>query len=271
MHRTARSVRTGVVALSALLLGGCASAPVASATPPPVPSRAALQRPLHDVVDPTPRPVPPTPAPVIGTPVSEVLIPMPVFQQVMALDCETAALQMGLAALGHTYSQQTLFAPQNPDNTSPVLKPGTKIVLQWGNPYVRFVGKVNGSDLAPSGYGVYWPPILSIAQSHGAPQSVGHENFSAAEIYAALEARHPVLVWVETGWERPGSYMGTWTAWDGTRIHYSLIEHVVALSGVSPTQVRVNDPWKSGSQYWISKSSFELSWSDFNNMAVILQ
>jgi len=50
-----------------------------------------------------------------------------------------------------------------------------------------------------------------------------------------------------------------------------LIEHAVTLSGVSATQVRVNDPWKSGSQYWFSKSEFERSWADFNNMAVVLQ
>jgi predicted double-glycine peptidase len=63
--------------------------------------------------------------------------------------------------------------------------------------------------------------------------------------------------------------MGTWTAWDGRPIHYSLIEHTVTLSGVSESQVRVNDPWHAGSQYWISKAAFETSWHDFNNMAVI--
>jgi uncharacterized protein YvpB len=50
-----------------------------------------------------------------------------------------------------------------------------------------------------------------------------------------------------------------------------LIEHAVTLSGVSQTQVRVNDPWKSGSQYWYSKAAFQGSWADFNNMAVILE
>ena len=94
-------------------------------------------------------------------------------------------------------------------------------------------------------------------------------NFT--EIYAALEAHHPVVVWVETGWMNPGSLRGTWTSWDGSRINYSLIEHTVTLSGVSPTQVRVNDPWKAGSQYWYSKAAFQASWADFDNMAVILQ
>jgi uncharacterized protein YvpB len=195
----------------------------------------------------------------------------------MNLDCETAALQMGLEALGHYYSQSALFALEPQDPRQPVMDPNSKKkVIQWGNPYTHFVGKVNGSDLGPTGYGIYYPIILSIAQSHGAPASTGGEGMTAAQVYAALSAGHPVLVWVETGWEnaRAAGYTGVWTSWPDTGskpIRYSLIEHVVTLSGVSPTQVRVNDPWKSGSQYWFSKAAFETSWADFNNMAIVLK
>lgn len=234
--------------------------------PPPTPS-------------PTPTPTPtPTAAPSVAptaapNPPGTVTFPVPVFRQTMNLDCETAALQMGLAAMGHTFSQQALFAGQNPDLRKPVLVPGTKKVIQWGDPYTNFVGDVNGSDLGPTGYGVYYPLILAIARSHGAPSSTGGENLTAAQVYAAVASGHPVLVWVETGWAnaRAAGYTGTWTAWDGRPIKYSLIEHVVTLSGVSATQVRVNDPWKSGSQYWFGKGAFEASWADFNHMAVILQ
>jgi uncharacterized protein YvpB len=202
---------------------------------------------------------------------------VPIHAQTMNLDCETAALQMGLEALGHYYSQSTLFALEPQDTRSPVLDPNNrKRVIQWGNPYTSFVGNVNGSDLGPTGYGIYYPVILSIAQSRGAPSSTGGEGVSAALVYAALAKGHPVLVWVETGWEnaRSAGYTGVWTSWPDTGskpIRYSLIEHVVTLSGVSATQVRANDPWKSGSQYWFSKATFEASWADFNNMAIILQ
>lgn len=232
------------------------------------------------VIETTPTPSPTaTTSPTLGaeaTP-NQVTIAMPVYKQTMALDCETAALQMGLAALGHYYSQDALFASEPQDKRAPVLDPNNrKRVLQWGNPYTSFVGNVNGSDLGPTGYGIYYPIILSIAQSHGAPGSTGGEGMSAAQIYAALAAGHPVLVWVETGWEnaRAAGYTGTWTSWPDTgskSIRYSLIEHVVTLSGVSATQIRVNDPWKSGSQYWYSKAAFEASWADFDNMAIILQ
>jgi uncharacterized protein YvpB len=268
--------RIAVTATILTALSACAPAgqPQAQAT-----VQASISPLLVEHPSPTPSPTPaptPTPAPAATAaptlPPNVFTIAMPVYWQVMNLDCETAALQMGLAALGHTYSQQQLFAYEKPDTRQPVMKPGTKVVLQWGNPYTNFVGDVNGIDTVPTGYGVYWPIILEVARSHGAPGSVGREGYSAGEIYAALQAHHPVLVWVETGWMNPGSLRGTWTAWDGnTRINYSLIEHVVTLSGVSPTQVRVNDPWKAGSQYWYSKAAFEYSWRDFNDMAVILQ
>jgi len=111
-------------------------------------------------------------------------------------------------------------------------------------------------------------------QANGVPNAEGGEGaangWTASRIYAELAAGHPVMAWTETGWGHP--YVGYWTTFDEKiQIRYSLIEHVVTLSGVSPTQVRVNDPWHSGSQYWYPKAAFEASWADFNNMAIVLQ
>ncbi len=233
--------------------------------------------PLFVIENPPPTPSPtPTPAPT-PTANGTVTIAMPVYKQLRGLACETAALQMGLAALGHHYTQDQLIAMQPPADTRPPLMGpvvnGHKTVTKWGNPYKSFVGNIDGADWIPTGYGIYYPPLVSVAQSHGAPDSIGGEGatngWTAAKIYAALAAGHPVMAWVETGWM--SAYVGTWTAWDGTPIRYSLIEHVVTLSGLSATQVRVNDPWRSGSQYWFSKAEFERSWADFNNMAIVLQ
>lgn len=226
------------------------------------------------VIETTPTPIPsPAPTPSAAPTNAIVTIATPVYKQLRGLDCETAALQMALAALGRDYTQDQLIAMQPaPDTRAPVMGPvvsGNKTVLKWGNPYKQFVGNINGADWIPTGYGVYYPPLVSVAQSHGAPNAYGREGFSASEIYTALAAGHPVMAWVETGWMN--AFVGTWTAWDGTRIRYSLIEHVVTLSGVSATQVRVNDPWHSGSQYWFDKAQFERSWADFNNMAMVLQ
>ncbi len=265
-----RTVVLFLLALLALVIGAIAvlaSPTYKVAAARPIPS------PLFVIENPPPTPSP-TPDPT-ATPAATaaptasgvVAFNVPVHAQTMNLDCETAALQMGLEALGHYYSQSALFAFEPQDTRAPVLDPNNrKRVIQWGNPYTHFVGNVNGSDLGPTGYGIYYPVILSIARSHGAPSSTGGEGVSAAQLYAALAKGHPVLVWVETGWEnaRSAGYTGVWTSWPDTgskSIHYSLIEHVVTLSGVSATQVRD----------WFGKAAFEASWADFNNMAIILQ
>jgi uncharacterized protein YvpB len=221
-------------------------APAPAPTPAPAPRAFVAARPW-------------TPPPGYAT------INVPIYQQAMVLDCETSALRMGLATSGHYYSDSALFAQENPDTRAPVMGPN-HTVLRWGDPYTNFVGQVSGSDYTPTGYGVYWPVILSIAHSHGDPGATGGEGLSSASVYHALLTGHPVEVWVETNWARPA--VRTWTAWDGRTVRYSFVEHAVTLSGVSQTQVRVNDPLH-GSQYWISKSLFEANWSDFNNMAVV--
>jgi uncharacterized protein YvpB len=272
-------MRSTFLFIIALLLLAAGSATVVAApryepvSVTPSPSALFVIEQPAPTPSPTPTPTPPpTPAPV-STPAGTLTFPVPVYKQTMNLDCETAALQMGLAAMGHLYSQDILFKAEPYDPRLPVMGPpinGHKTVAQWGDPYTSFVGRVDGADLAPTGYGVYFPVIASVAQSHGAPNSYGKEGFTASEIYTAVAAGHPVVAWTETGWGLP--YVGYWTTFDGSkRIRYSLIEHAVTLSGVSATQVRVNDPWKSGSQYWIAKSQFERSWADFNNMAVVLQ
>jgi uncharacterized protein YvpB len=271
-------MRSGIVfllALLALIVGAISvvTSPtykLAAARPTPAP--------LLAIGHPSPTPSPtPTPAPTAAPTITAVTFNVPVYKQLRNLDCETAALQMALAALGINYTQNQLIAMQPaPDTRQPVmgrLSNGQKIVVQWGNPYKAFVGNIDGADLIPTGYGIYYPPLLALIQSHGVPNAVGGEGadngWTPARIYAELAAGHPVMAWTETGWDRP--YVGTWTAWDGTPIRYSLIEHVVTLSGVSATQVRVNDPWHSGSQYWFSKVDFERSWADFNNMAIVFK
>src|SRR5207302_6595802 len=81
----------------------------------------------------------PTPAPTPAT----VTIPVPVIQQSMVLDCETAALQQGLAYYGINVSQSQLFAEESADVRLPVMC-ANHTVLHWGNPYTNFVGYVNG-------------------------------------------------------------------------------------------------------------------------------
>src|ERR1700682_5256368 len=156
----------------------------------------------------TPTPTPsPTPTPV-ATPTGTVTFNVPVYKQLRNLDCETAALQMALGALGINYTQNQLIAMQPPPDTrQPVMGTvnGHKAVLQWGNPYKNFVGNIDGADLIPNGYGLYYPPLVAVARSHGAPNAIGGEGadngWTPARIYAELAAGHPVMAWTETGWD----------------------------------------------------------------------
>lgn len=191
-------------------------------------------------------------------------IDVPVVAQVMNLDCETAALQMGLAAFGQPSAQAQLFALENPDTRPAVVGAGG--IQRWGDPYTNFVGNVNGLETNATGYGVYWPVIAAIAQQHGVPEARGGDGLTADVAYAALQLGHPVEVWVNAGWGLLPT--GSWTAWDGRSIPYTLEEHAVTLSGVSAASVRVNDPLH-GTQYWIAKTTFERNWADFGNQAVI--
>ena len=215
---------------------------------------------------PAPRPpADPPPANRPPPPVEVFTVAVPVYQQLMNLDCETAALQMGLATSGHKYSQAELFALEAPDTRPAVIGPN-KTVLRWGNPYTNFVGLVDGLESNMTGYGVYWPVMLQIAKTHGVPGATGGAGLPAKTVYQALKTGHAVEVWIETGWVRPPT--GTWTSWDGRLIPYSLHEHAVTLSGVSNDAVRVNDPLHA-TQYWVTKATFEASWKDFGNQAVI--
>ena len=253
--------------------GQASAAPQATPTLPPT-SSPTTDPTIEPTAAPTPGPtvVPtPTPVPTVAptlqppTPQTVFTIGVPIIRQTRVLNCETAALQMGLQTYGYYYSQDALFARENPDLRPPVMGANHR-VLRWGDPYTNFVGDVNGSDWTPTGYGVYYPVILRIARDIGLTNAYGGEGMAPSTIYNALKTGHAVEVWVETNWTRPG--VDTWTAWDGRKVRYSYAEHAVTLSGVSPTQVRVNDSLH-GTQYWISKAIFETSWADFNNMAVI--
>ena len=167
-----RSAIVFLLALLALAVGAITvmASPIyklAAAGPTPGPLLAIG----HPSPTPSPTPTPtPTPAPTL----TAVTFNVPVYKQLRNLDCETAALQMALGALGINYTQNQLIAMQPaPDTRQPVmgrLSNGQKIVVQWGNPYKTFVGNIDGADLIPTGYGIYYPPLLALVQAHGVPR-----------------------------------------------------------------------------------------------------
>ena len=179
--------------------------------------------------------------------------------------CEVAALAMALSAQGISTTEKRLLELGGVDERAPEIGERGQIV-RWGNPWTSFVGSPNGRQADYTGYGVYAPRIASAATSLGARVRASG-TVSPAQLYAALVAGHPAVAWVTSDYA-PGR-VATWTAWDGTRVRYSLTEHAVTVIGVTPTQVLINDPWWG--QVWKPRSTFEAAYATFDNMAVVLE
>jgi len=180
------------------------------------------------------------------------------------LSCEEAATSMAMTHQGIYVSQDQILAELGADRRAMYVDGAGRV--RWGNPYQTFVGNVNGSESNYTGYGTFYPPLVRIAQAHGA-KILAYGSMNAATIYARLIAGHPVVVFATWDWAwHPRrdylSYDGQWIPWIGPLVS----SHVYTAVGVSPTAVLVNDPIRG--QYWVSKGAFEASYSDFNEAIV---
>lgn len=147
-------------------------------------------------------------------------------------------------------------------------------LVRWGNPNVAFVGDPDGKLTNYTGYGVYAGPVAQAAQAAGGkvlawgtnlPPDRG-KGISPAAVYEALLAGHPVIAWISNTYH--DLRLGTYTAFDGSTVWYSLTEHAVTLIGVRPDAVLINDPWFG--QAWHPKAEFESAFHAFEEMAVIV-
>lgn len=180
------------------------------------------------------------------------------------LSCEEASTSMALTHQGINVSQDQILAEIGAD-LRPMYVDGVGRV-RWGNPYSTFVGNVNGSESSFTGFGTYWPPLVRVAQRHGA-RLLAYGRMSAATIYARVIAGHPVVAFATWDWQwHPRrdylSFDGRWIPWIGP-VYAS---HVYVVVGVAPGRVLVNDPIRG--QYWVSKGAFEAGYSDFGEAIV---
>ncbi|MBJ7594655.1 MAG: C39 family peptidase [Candidatus Dormibacteraeota bacterium] len=188
----------------------------------------------------------------------------PVTQQ-HALDCEAAALQMALSAVGINVSQATLLAQFGTDLRAPVMRNGAP--AQWGDPYQTFVGNVDGNFVI-TGYGVYYPPIVKAASDNGA-SAEGGEGWQPAQLYKAVAAGHPVVVRVPH-LLAPAS-VGYWTAWDGRQVWYSHRDHAQTLVGFDygSSTVTLADP-ADGQLHTYAMAAFENAFALFHAQAIVV-
>jgi uncharacterized protein YvpB len=139
--------------------------------------------------------------------------------------------------------------------------------MHWGDPFAAFVGNVNGSEIALTGYGVYYPPIAHAATVLGGKVLRSGQNIAPAELYDAVLTGHPAVVWVTYHWVR--LTRKDYVAFDGKTVTYAGPgEHAVTLVGVQPSRVLINNP-ATGVE-WIDKTTFEAIYAIYDHMAVIL-
>jgi len=190
------------------------------------------------------------------------------------LDCEAAALAAAFVARGisvntGTSNLQDWILDQLPvDLRNPVDTDGH---ITWGDPYIDFVGNVNGTEgFAPGdGYGVYYQPIANVVTQVGHVESAG-TGWTTAAVEGEIEAGNPVVVWIDfrSLSSHTGYATSTWTGFDGRTIPYTLHEHAVTVLGAYPGHsVTLLDVF-SGNQYTYSESQFTAMLSTFGGMGV---
>jgi uncharacterized protein YvpB len=189
------------------------------------------------------------------------------------LSCEAAALKMALAKQGIHTSEDNLLALMGRDNRPAVLDSSGHL-MRWGNPNIAYVGNPDGKLAGYTGYGVYAAPLAKAAQAAGGkvlawgtnlPPDRG-KGISPAAVYEALLNGHPVIAWISNTYH--DVLLGTYTAFDGSTVWYTLTEHAVTLIGVRPDAVLINDPWFG--RAWHSKAQFASAFHTFEEMAVVL-
>ena len=192
--------------------------------------------------------------------------------QIHHLSCEAAGLQMVLSHAGIERTQDQLLEQMGVDRQPPELGPDGA-VLHWGDPYERFVGDPDGSEIELTGYGVYAPAVGRAAQALGARVLVAGQGVAAAQVYGYVAGQHPVLAWVSMSGH--GDYAPrpttTYVAFDGRQVVFGAgFEHAVVVVQATADSVRIYDPEPDVGAHWLSKADFEASYQVFGQMAVAL-
>src|SRR5438132_3050193 len=212
---------------------------------------------------PTPTPTaPPLPTAPPGT--GSRVLKVPSYRQVYVWSAESAALRMALAFEGIATTDKAVLDIIGSDPRGPVFDSSG---MHWGDPFATFVGNVNGSEIALTGYGVYYPPIAHAAMVLGGQVLRSGQNIPPAELYDAVLSGHPAVVWVTYHWVR--LTRKDYVAFDGKTVTYAGPgEHAVTIVGVQPPRPLNSNP--STGVEWTEKPPSDGVYAIYDHMAVIL-
>lgn len=188
--------------------------------------------------------------------------PVPLVRQAYRNNCETASLSMLLASVGVRVGQRTLQRQvRRSGPLDPIVRAdGTWI---WGNPEVGFVGRAQGGGTA-GGFGVYQRPIGALAARFGV-RLADISRKPARVLFAELARQRPVIAWIGLS---DGPYRW-WRTPSGKPIRVNFGEHVVVLTGLRGTLIRVNDPLTGSRLVW-TRAEFLAKWKLLGRRALAL-
>lgn len=153
-------------------------------------------------------------------------------------------------------------------------------VVRWGDPYTAFVGDITKGDSWPVvGYGVYAPPVLAVLKHNKAPASYGGSNMTLDALRHALDAGHPVIVWIAklSLYNQSVTLLHrAWTAWDGRTIPWNEYEHAQVLVGYDADGFYLDNPdaahYSHGQWFWrYTTAEFQAGWDVFGDQALVVR
>ncbi len=187
---------------------------------------------------------------------------LPIVQQDLRNNCETAALSMLLTAEGVRVDQLEL-QEQLPQSGPLDPEPSDRgDLFVWGDPNIGYVGRADGGGTS-GGYGVYEAPIQELAAQSGV--DLADLDDTPRSVYRALLDGRPVMTWVGLS---DGPYE-TWLTPDGERFTANFGEHTVVLTGIRGDTIYVNDPLVGERTTW-TRDYFEQLWERLDRRALSL-
>lgn len=196
-------------------------------------------------------------------PAATIKLSVPFHRQEHALSCEVASLRSALLAKGVEVTEETLFAELAKDHTQ-------RTATTWGDPTQGFVGSVDGSQSALTGYGVYAEPLGRLATNYRSESQVVVRGFSTQELAQEIADGNPVIIWGITGRVKDIS----WLTPEGVHIPAFVGEHSRVVSGFAgsaeePVGFFLVDP-VYGELYYSSQKLLD-QWVYFDQQAVIIR
>lgn len=192
-------------------------------------------------------------------------LPVKEYTQKYPLSCEAAATSVALQYLGFGTSEDEVLGLLPYDKTPKTVDGQGNIT--WGDPDLGFVGDYDGVYLK-TGYGIYSHPLAEAVKAKIKVHLVQGENLKLEELYQAVAAHHPVVVWVPTRFENVKPQ--TWKTPTGKTITWIEHEHAMVFRGYNKKENTVTLMDVHYGKYQTrTVAEFLRGWAYLGNQAVI--